>query len=168
MTRDEVNQLIRDMLAQLGRPDPEFSLPSDHAPIVVVGDGPVFDRITIENGAEVDCQTIEGEQVAFLTLERFTAQIAREIESASRTAAAGPLARVLRLFSRSRDAYITRLDDYSRQTWMEAQVRLMSALRADWGVRVELHHDEMLRRFPLTANERANARRLDLTVFGLE
>lgn len=168
MTRDEVNHLIRDMLSQLGRPDPEFSLPSENAPIVVVGDGPVFDRITRDNGVEVECHTIEGEQVAFLTLERITAQIARDIESASRTPSGGVVARVLRLFARSRDAYITRLDDYSRQTWMEAQVRLMSSLRSDWGVRVELHHDEMLRRFPLTANERANTRRLDLTVFGLE
>ena len=168
MTRQELNELIRSMLVQLGRDEPDFELPTENADIIVLGDGPIFDRITFDGGKEVDHQTVEGEQVAFLTLERITAQIAREIEGKSRSHSQTLIAKLIGRLRRSPDAYITRHDDYSRRTWMDAQVRLMSSLRSDWGVRVELRHDEMLRRFPLTKRERENARRLDLSQFGLE
>lgn len=61
----------------------------------------------------------------------------------------------------------TRDDDYSRATWIEAHVRLMTALHPHWGARLRGEHDALLRRYPLTAAERANARRLDLSSHGL-
>ncbi|WP_412507908.1 hypothetical protein [Roseovarius sp. SYSU LYC5161] len=58
-------------------------------------------------------------------------------------------------------------DDYSRRTWIEAHERLMAHLRQDWGARLHHHYKEMLARYPLTPQERANARRLGLSTFGL-
>lgn len=59
-------------------------------------------------------------------------------------------------------------DDYSRQTWIEAHERMMAHLRRDWGARLHHHFRQMLARFPLTPQERDNARRLDLSDFGIE
>ena len=59
-------------------------------------------------------------------------------------------------------------DNYSRQTWMEAHARLMGHLRPHWEARVRSHNDAVLRRFPLTPDELAHARSLDLSGFGLE
>jgi hypothetical protein len=43
----------------------------------------------------------------------------------------------------------------------------MNSLHSGWGTRVQLNDEMILRKYPLTANERRDARVLDLSEFGL-
>ena len=56
---------------------------------------------------------------------------------------------------------------YSRDTWMQGHIRLIGMVSEDWAVRVTRDYDELLRRHPLSHEERRHARRLDLSAFGL-
>ena len=108
--------------------------------------------------AEIPAPLDDPDDWLFHTLSDITRKLVQEMEAATRQvhAPARPHPRP------------TIDDDYSRQTWIEAHERLMAHLRRDWGARLHHHYREMLARFPLTPQERANARRLDLSDFGIE
>jgi hypothetical protein len=108
--------------------------------------------------AEIPAPLGDPDDWLFHTLSDITRKLVQDMEAATRQvhAPARP------------DPRPTIDDDYSRQTWIEAHERLMAHLRRDWGARLHHHYREMLARFPLTPQERANARRLDLSDFGIE
>lgn|GEM_PF-3591220 len=108
-------------------------------------------------GIAVPDQVEDAEDWLFETLSGLTRTMVQEAEAATRRTTP-------RRFGKHRP---TIDDNYSRQTWIEAHERLMGHLRRDWGARLHHHYREMLARYPLTPRERANARRLDLSCFGL-
>ncbi len=108
--------------------------------------------------AEIPAPLGDPDDWLFHTLSDITRKLVQDMEAATRQVHA----------STRPDPRPTIDDDYSRQTWIEAHERLMAHLRRDWGARLHHHYREMLARFPLTPQERANARRLDLSDFGIE
>ncbi len=161
MTREEVEEEIRADLAKLNCAQSDFSLP-DCAPADphVLGEGPEFTYIYRDKQ-----RTVDGAELVFLFVEQMTVKLVRDAEELTREAKkAGFLAR----FRTKRGGFGCGADNYSRQTWMEGHVRLMSAVHEGWGTRVALNYEMMLRKFPLTPEERTNTRKLDLTAYGVE
>ena len=167
MTRGEVEEEIRQKLSMLRVPQPEFRLPiefqNDSLPFVE-GEGPYFKWLRRIDGKTIDELVVEGPELVFLTMEHLTMAMARQVEKQTRTRKkAGLLTRL-----RAKGEYGAGLDNYSRKTWMDAHVRLMSAIHEGWGTRVRLKYDMMLKKFPLTKDERLDARVVDLTQFGID
>lgn len=175
MTLDQIETEVRAALARLNRPDPgfRFARASDGSGAPhIEGDGPVWDWVCCERGKEVSRRPVEAQDLLFLTLSAYTARMAREAELRTRTRfevaqrARPGFGGLVRKLSGAEPGAIA--DDYSRKTWMDGHVRLMAHLRRDWGVLQQQEYDAILRRYPLTPDERRNTRRLDLTAFGLD
>ncbi len=165
MTREEVEEEIRKALERLHIPQADFALPDvspDDGTPSVEGKGPGFTWVIFENGVERDRRVVEGMEIVFLTLKRITGKIVRDLEEQTRSPKKVGLWK--RLTTQSGE-YGAGLDDYSRWTWMGAHIRIMEYIHRGWGKRMHLHYDMMLKRYPLTAEERLNARELDLSVW---
>ncbi len=170
MTLAEVEEQVRLDLARLNRPVPEFRYQRQSDGMAtphVEGNGLVWDWVVSERGIELERTPVDADELLFMTLSSMTGRMAQDEELRTRSALSDNRTRsVLSRMFRSTAHGPSVTDDYSRQTWMDAHVRLMSHLRRDWGVRVRHDYDATLRRFPLTPDERRNARRMDLTDFG--
>ena len=170
MTIAEMEAEIRGLLARLNQPRPDFRLDrrtrGDGTPHIE-GDGPIYDVVIDADGREQSRESVDGYEVVYIILRRLTRIIAmREEERTRRVLTPGWLGafgeRLPRPF-----ALLVGHEDYSRATWIDAHVRLMDHLRGDWGGRVEEEHNRVLRRYPLTPDERRHTRVLDLSDYGL-
>ncbi len=170
MRRAEVEAAIGAALAEIGQSVVPYVIdrqPRGDGTPHVEGDGPLFELIVDDDGMERTRETIDGHELLFRMLRRETRLLAMAAERATRTVQApGWLMRVRQRWPGALEGLIG-TDDYSRATWIDAHIRLMTRLRSDWGARVKTENDAMLRRYPLTAAERENFRRLDLAAFGL-
>ncbi|SEM83645.1 hypothetical protein SAMN04488003_10589 [Loktanella fryxellensis] len=170
MRLEEVEREIRAALARINRPDPGYVLdlqPRGDGTPHVEGQGPFFDLVVDDGGAERTRETLDGHELLYRVLRRETRLIAMRIERETRRVQVpGWLVMVRRWWPGALDG-IVGTDDYARSTWIDAHVRLMSHLRQDYGARVHNENDALLRRFPLTAAERRNHRKLDLSRFGV-
>lgn len=170
MTREALLTEAARLYALLWPAEAQFVLPETPADwgFAVVGDGPHFHFWRSDGEEDFDHHDgIDGEEALYLAFDQLTARAARAAEAATRSHKRDLRARFKQMFNRSQRDMLSVLDDYSRQTWMMAQQRLMGALRPGWGVRLRLHHEEMLAQYPLTPHETRNFRRLDLSDFGL-
>ena len=170
MTIAEMEAEIRGLLARLNRPRPEFRLDrwtrGDGTPHVE-GDGPIYDVVIDADGREQSRESVDGYEVVYIVMRRLTRIIAmREEERTRRVLTPGWLGSVGERLPRPL-ALLVGHEDYSRATWIDAHVRLMDHLRGDWGGRVEEEHNRVLRRYPLTPDERRHTRVLDLSDYGL-
>lgn len=166
MTRQELEAAVRAALARLNCPEPGFRFASylviDDAPILA-GEGPDFLWRGGVPGDPAEPRAVDADEALYLTLELLTRRIVRDHEAAARARhPSSPLRRMLGLSPRR-----TVEDDYSRRTWMEAQARLMGALQPHWEARLRREQAALLKRYPLTPEERRNAKQLDLSGFGL-
>lgn len=171
MTLAEVEAEVRAMLDRLNRPCPGFEFdrePAGDATPHVEGDGPMFDWVISERGVVLARETVDAEDLLFLTLTSMTAAMAQGEELRTRTAHAVPAWRIDRRVRGPSGHRATQDDDYSRKTWMDAHARLMGHLRPHWAARIAKSYAETLRRYPLTPQEWRNARRLTLSEFGLD
>lgn len=171
MRRAEVEAELRDLLARVGRPEPVFTLdlrPRGDGTPHVEGDGPFFELVVDADGAETARETVDGHELVFRIIARATRLMVMAEEERTRTEEApGWLFKLRRIWPTALEGLIG-TDDYSRATWIDAHVRLMTHLRSDWGARVRREHDAVLRKYPITTEERGNRRRLDLSDFGLD
>ena len=169
MRRGEVETAIGAALAQLGQ-DADYRLdrqPRGDGTPHVEGEGPFFELIVDDDGMEKSRETVDGHELLFRILRRETRLIAMAEERRTRSDEAPEWLRSLRRWWPGALAGLIGSDDYSRATWIDAHVRLMTHLRSDWGARVRTENDALLRRYPLTTSERENFRRLDLGGFGI-
>ncbi len=167
MKRMDVETEIRTTLARLRMPQPDYVLPSqpvEERDTHVEGQGPIFDWVVTHDETEVERRQVDGHEIVFLVMEAITAAVVRAQEEATRSyRKPGLLARL-----RGKTAMGGGFDDYSRQTWMDAHIRLMGSVHAGWGTRLSLHYEYQLRKYPLTPAERSQTRRLDLSVYGVD
>ncbi|MBS1304223.1 hypothetical protein [Loktanella sp. SALINAS62] len=170
MTRTEIETEIRDLLAKLGQPDPTWTL--DHAPRGdgtphAEGDGPFYELVVDADGAEISREAVDGYEMIYQIMFRRTRAIAMAEEERHRITT--PPVWLGKLGTRLPDrlAGLIGSTNYSRVTWIDAHVRLMDHLRGDWGARAKSEHDCMLRRYPLTRDERAHFLKLDLRAYGV-
>ncbi|MGZ9810441.1 hypothetical protein ACXN5S_08250 [Pseudoroseicyclus sp. H15] len=146
MRRAEVEAEVRLSLARLGQPCPDFTFPETSpgdGAAHVEGEGPLFDWVIAEPGNEMERREVDGEELLYLWLSAVTWEMATKAEALARRGA------------------------YSRAVWMEAHVRLMAMLRAEWGIRAAGHYADIIKTAPLTEQERRAAGRLGLQSFGL-
>lgn len=167
----EVESAIREALGRLGPDHGTYTLDrqtrGDGTPHVE-GEGPFFDLVVDDDGMEKTRETVDGHELVFRILRRETRLIAMTEERRTRAVdAPGWLLSLRRWWPGALEGLIGS-DDYSRATWIDAHIRLMTHLRSDWGARVRTENGKMLRRYPLTKGERENFRRLDLGAFGLD
>jgi len=145
----ELEQRMRDLLARLNRPNPEFTFETepqhDGTPHVEVGpDG--LDWVHTERGAEVSRVRVTGDDLLFMTLDRLTSDLAHQAEMRGRGGS-----------------------PYSRWRWMDAHVRLMRHLDPAWGQRLADRYDKVLAERPLRADEAfAGLSPLDLSGLGVD
>ena len=170
MTIPEIEAEVRALLARLNQPRPDFRLDrqtrGDGTPHVE-GDGPIYDVVIDADGREQSRESGDGYEVVYILMRRMTRIMAMREEERTRSVLTpgwmGDFgARLPRPL-----ALVVGREDYSRETWIDAHVRLMDHLRGDWGGRIRDEHDRILRRYPLTADERQHSRRLDLSAYGL-
>ena len=146
MTRAEAEAAVRAAMARIGRPLPRFEfhrVTDGCATPHVEGEGPLFDWVISERGIEHERRRVEGPELVFIAVESLTGAYAQALE------------------------FQTREEGYSRATWMEAHVRLMARIDPEWGARVAAGYAETLARHPLSPDEVAQVRRLDLSACGL-
>ena len=133
----------------------------------VEGEGPFFDLVVDDDGMERSRETMDGHELLFRTLRRETRLIAMAEERRTRIITAPGWLLTLRRWWPAALEGLVGSDDYSRATWIDAHIRLMTHLRSDWGARVRTENDALLRRYPLTKHERDSFRRLDLRAYGV-
>lgn len=141
---EAVEAEVRLRMFQLGAPVPRFRFEqtpigdaTPHIENTRAKDGvPVYDWVISERGTEYDRKAVDGPELLFITLDSLTCSIAQNAELGSR------------------------VNNYSRWTWMQAHIVLMTRLDPVWGNRVARHYDEVLLANPLSAEERAFSRNL--------
>lgn len=171
MRRGEVEAELAALLARLGQPNAGYALdlrPRGDGTPHVEGDGPFFELVVDADGAETARETVDGHELVYRIIARTTRLMAMAEEERTRSEEAPGWLVALRRIWPGALAGLVGADDYSRMTWIEAHVRLMTHLRTDWGARVQREHDAVLRKYPFTQDERKNRRRLDLSDFGLD
>ncbi len=166
----EVEAQLRDNLARIHRNNEQYCVPTrptgDGTPHIE-GEGPLFALIVDDDGREKSRETVDGHELLYRVLRRETRLAVMDLERRTRRVEVPPWVVPLRRVWPGALAGLVGRDDYSRATWIDAHVRLMTHLRSDWGARVQRENDALLRRYPLTPAERAQFRKLDLTEFGL-
>ena len=169
MRRTEVETAITEALGRLGRTG-DYRLDrqarGDGTPHVE-GEGPFFDLVVDDDGMEKSRETVDGHELLFRILRRETRLMAMAEERRTRSDEAPAWLQSLRRWWPGALEGLMGQDDYSRATWIDAHIRLMTHLRSDWGARVRTENDAMLRRYPLTKTEQENFRRMDLGDFGV-
>lgn len=166
----EVETAIAAALSEIGQSAAPYRIdrqPRGDGTPHVEGEGPFFELIVDDDGMERTRETVDGHELLYRMLRRETRLLAMAAERETRTVQAPGWVLRLRQWWPGALEGLVGTDDYSRATWMEAHVRLMTRLRSDWGARVKTENDAMLRRYPLTTAERENFRRLDLAAFGI-
>ena len=169
MRRAEVETAIGEALARLGQ-DGGYRLDRQargNGTPHVEGDGPFFELVVDDDGMEKSRETVDGHELLYRILRRETRQIAMAEERRTRRVDAPGWITSLRRWWPGALEGLVGSDDYSRATWIDAHVRLMTHLRSDWGARVRSENDAMLRRYPLTPGERDSFRRMDLGAYGV-
>ena len=166
----EVEAAIGEALGRLGR-EGAYRLdrqPRGDGTPHVEGEGPFFDLVVDDDGMERSRETVDGHELLFRILRRETRLLAMAEERRTRSDEVPEWLRRLRRWWPGALEGLMGQDDYSRATWIDAHVRLMTHLRSDWGARVRTENDAMLRRYPLTKTEQENFRRMDLGTFGVK
>ena len=158
---------VRSALVTLRHPKPEFSIPTsapgDGTPHLETAEDGYF-WVVVERGKEHSRIQVDEDEAFFLSMEILTRQMAQGEELRTRRMfEATGIRRALGMAPKP-----ALRDDYSRATWIEAHERLMGAIRTHWAERIAQKYREILRRYPLTPQERQHARRLDLSAFGLD
>ncbi|MCB5198175.1 hypothetical protein LGQ03_02875 [Loktanella sp. TSTF-M6] len=170
MTRSEIEAEVRAMLARLQQPDEGWTLdavPRGDGTPHVEGNGPAYTLVVDADGAEVSRETMDGYEVVYQLLRLQTRRMAMACEqSARKTTVPGWIAPIGAWLPGWLVAQLG-TDTYSRSTWIDAHCRLMDHLRGDWGARVRGEHEALLRRYPLTRDERENFTVLDLRAYGV-
>ena len=143
---EAVEAAVRQSMAQLGKDIPAFRFdrtPGGNAtPHVELGGtetgGPLFDWVISERGSESERRRLDGPELLFVTVESLTCAMAQRAELRSRT------------------------ETYSRWTRMQAHTALMARLDPQWGRRVAAHYAAVLAAHPLSPQERASGRTMDI------
>ncbi len=167
----QIDVTVRENLSRLNRNDPDYAidtLPRGDGTPHVEGEGPFFELVIDDDGMERSRETVDGHELLFRILRRETRLMAMAAERETRTVVAPGWLTALRRWWPNALEGLVGSDDYSRATWIDAHIQLMTHLRSDWGARVRTENDAMLRRYPLTKVEHENFRRLDLSNFGIK
>ena len=167
----EVEAAIREALGRINRPFPGYTIdrtPRGDGTPHIEGEGPFFDLIVDDDGMERSRETVDGHELLFRILRRDMRLIAMAEERRTRTDTAPSWLKALRKWWPGALEGLIGSDDYSRGTWIDGHIRLMTHLRSDWGARVHTENDAMLRRYPLTKGEHEHFRRLDLSAYGVK
>ena len=171
MKLTEVETAIRDALDQINRADPGYTIdrrPRGDGTPHIEGEGPFFDLIVDDDGMERSRETVDGHELLFRIVRREIRLISMSEERRTRQVSAPDWLKKLRRCWPGALEGLIGTDDYSRATWIDGHIRLMTHLRGDWGARVRRENDAMLRRYPLTKGEQENFRRLDLSAYGVK
>lgn len=129
----QVEQTVCRMLTQLRCPDDTYQLrrrPGNDGSAHVEGDGPNYDLVVTEAGVELSRETLTAEELLFTIMEGLTCALAQQAEMMARGG-----------------------ESYSRWRWMEAHIRLMGALRPDWGRHLREQYERVLQKAPLRTEE---------------
>ncbi len=144
----QVERTVRRMLARLKRPDEFYHLrrhPGNDGSAHVEGEGPTYDLVVTEAGVELSRETLTGDELLFAIMQARTCALAQQAEMVGRGT-----------------------ESYSRWRWMDAHIRLMGALRPEWGHQLRDEYRRVLEKAPLRTEEvLASLELLDLEHLGV-